>query len=179
MENRAKQRVLECFLSNFISGHFVTLIKRGKSVKSKLPRWPFQMEIKTFTLYTHTRTHWNSTLKMNHRAYISASLRFLASTIISCNSTDTSSERIKRGGRGCLREEIKGKQRKLKEYNKALTDRNKGYTVSTAGSAARADKSFCNQRYSERQFALPVDPFFAPAIMMNHQRLYSTVSASC
>lgn len=110
MENRAKQRVLECFLSNFISGHFVTLIKRGKSVKSKLPRWPFQMEIKTFTLYTHTRTHWNSTLKMNHRAYISASLRFLASTIISCNSTDTSSERIKRGGRGCLREEIKGIQ---------------------------------------------------------------------
>lgn len=55
-----------------------------------------------------------------------------------------------------MREEIKGKQRKLKEYNNAVIDRNKGDAVSTGGSAVRADKSCCYQR---RQFALPLDQF--------------------
>lgn len=153
------------------------------------------MEIKTFTLYTDahthsllhthtfsfTRTHTRIPLKMNQRAYISASLRFLASTIISCNSTDTSSERIRQreGENERVREEIKGTQRKLKKHSSARIDRNRGYAVSTGGSAAHADKSFCNQLYSERQFVLPVDQFFVPAIMMNHQRLYCTVGAYC
>lgn len=99
---------------------------------------------------------------MNQGAYISASLRFLASTIISCNSTDTSSERIREreGEKRGVREEIIGKQRKLQDYSQARIDRNKGYAVSTGGSAAQADKSFCNQRYSERQFAPPPDQFF-------------------
>lgn len=51
--------------------------------------------------HTHTRARARAhkdkegeiLLEMNHSAYISAPLRFLASTIISCNSTDTSSER--------------------------------------------------------------------------------------
>lgn len=52
-------------------------------------------DICTVHAHTRIRTHWHIPLKMNQRAYISAPLRFLASTIISCNSTDTSSERIK------------------------------------------------------------------------------------
>lgn len=55
--------------------------------------------------HTHARAHKDKEreilLEMNRGAYISAPLRFLASTIISCNSTDTSSERHgRRGGRG-------------------------------------------------------------------------------
>ena len=64
------------------------------------------------------------------RAYISASLRFLASTIISCNSTETSSERVGGG---------KEKERGIKRETE---DRSRDYNYSKRGSAVQADKSF-------------------------------------
>lgn len=94
---------------------------------------------------------------MNQRAYISASLRFLASTIISCNSTDTSSERIREtertGGerekKRRMREGIKWKTEEIiRGHSKTQIDRNRDYSTSTGGSATQADKSFCNQRFS-------------------------------
>lgn len=120
----------------------------------------------------------NTHLEMNRRAYISASLRFLASTIISCNSTDTSSEtsREREGGKGGLQ----GEKRKLKG-KKARTAGNIDCTVSRCGFSAQADKSFSNQQFgtARGQFALPVDQFFAPSITVNHRWLNLQFGACC
>lgn len=63
---------------------------------------------------------YNSVWRVNQRAYISAPLRFLASTIISCKSTETSSERTMK--RGEKEREIRRKSEEIIEI-KATTDR--------------------------------------------------------
>lgn len=123
----------------------------------------------SYSLHSLTHAHRNIPLKRNQRAYISASLRFLASTIISCNSTDTSSGRIRRQKR---REggEIKQKQRKLKRYSKAKIEFNRVYIVRTDGSAVQADKSLCVQQLcTVRGNLFCSGSIFVLAIMMIHQ----------
>ncbi len=132
------------------------------------------------TVHRHTRSlshkQWNIPLKMNQRAYISASLRFLASTIISCNSTDTSSERMRE--KRTERDGERGKKRKREEAKRNTLELRQTETEVTQWAPVDQPHRLIRASLIMRQFALPVDQLFVPAIMMNHQWLHA-VSAYC